>query len=106
MTGAVPGEIEQGIYLWELKGEISLVSGTTGGSYLGHRTNSGTVTNSNVTIEARSFDLVVGDSTSDTFDVTATIGDMLQNYLLAGDVTLHATGVDGLLMNSSGDMTF
>ena len=86
-------------------GEISLVANGNP-AWIGHRTNSGAISDANVTIVAESIDAVAGDQSGTVFDVNTAFGDMLEADLLGGDVTLYSTGSGGLLMNSTGEMVY
>ncbi|MEC5125121.1 hypothetical protein VSU19_00040, partial [Verrucomicrobiales bacterium BCK34] len=88
-------------------GEVS-IDPDSGVAVIGHHNEdaTGTISNANVTIEAGSMDNVVGDAASNVFDVSSVIGNNLEDNLAGGDVSLHATGAGGLLMNSTGSIDY
>ncbi|HRQ87573.1 MAG TPA: hypothetical protein PLA50_02175, partial [Bacteroidia bacterium] len=84
----------QGDILVDVAGEISLVGDF---SFIGHRTT-GTVSNSDLTIRARSFDRATGDSGSQLFSLDAGLGAMLATSLGWGHLSLVGMGSQGIEM--------
>ncbi|MCG8599528.1 MAG: hypothetical protein MI807_05255, partial [Verrucomicrobiales bacterium] len=90
-------------------GEVSIEDPAGGGvAAIGHHNEdaAGTIFDANVTIKANSMDDVFGASGGNVFQVSNFIGNMLQDDLAAGDVSLHATGAGGILFDATGDVEF
>ncbi|HRQ87517.1 MAG TPA: hypothetical protein PLA50_01890 [Bacteroidia bacterium] len=84
----------QGDILVDVAGEISLVGGF---SYIGHRTT-GTISNADLTIRARSFDRAAGDSGSQLFRSDGELSAMLAANLTWGHTSLVGMGSQGIEM--------
>ncbi|MEC5125122.1 hypothetical protein VSU19_00045, partial [Verrucomicrobiales bacterium BCK34] len=106
-SGTNTGDRSGDIYVGT-PGEISLEKSASGEARIGHfnQDAAGVISNANVTIEAGSMDATVGDAAGTTYEVGSVFGDILQRNLLAGDVTLHATGAGGISMNTAGTIAY
>ncbi|HRQ88448.1 MAG TPA: hypothetical protein PLA50_06605, partial [Bacteroidia bacterium] len=111
--GGWTGEVNTGDRIGDIyvgtPGEISIQASPGGGvAVIGHHKNAGagTIHDANVTIEAASMDHVFGGSGGDVFEVGSAFAAMMMANLVGGDISLHATGAGGLLVNSGGSMVF
>ncbi|MEX2581491.1 MAG: hypothetical protein WD342_20715, partial [Verrucomicrobiales bacterium] len=98
----------QGDILVDIRnGEISAVANGGNVAWIGHRsTTANAISDADVTIVAQSADGVAGDQSGTIFDVDSNFGAFLGANTEGGDMTVHATGTGGLLMNSTGRMVY
>ncbi|MCB1206481.1 MAG: filamentous hemagglutinin N-terminal domain-containing protein [Verrucomicrobiae bacterium] len=83
-----------GDVLVDIGGEISVLGNL---SFIGHRTStSGGISDADLTIRARSFDRLTGDSGSQLFLIDSGLGAQLAANLAAGDVSIVGLGTMGI----------
>ncbi|MEX2581401.1 MAG: hypothetical protein WD342_20260, partial [Verrucomicrobiales bacterium] len=95
-SGARRGDI-----LVDVAGEISMVR-SPNPVWIGHRTTSGTgsISDADVTVRARSMDTASGDSGGDLFEMSDQVGSMMGDNLYGGHVSVIDTGGGGIWLNS------